>query len=237
MLKFTPDTNVLVLTGAGISAESGIRTFRDSGGLWENHRVEDVATPEAFNSNPVKVWEFYRQRYQDSISSKPNPAHFALVKLEQFLGDNFLLVTQNVDCLHIKAGSKRVLEMHGSLANCICTKCHSKLAIKDIDLTQPIPLCPFCNGILRPDIVWFGEIPHYLNIIDDALRKCSVFIIVGTSGVVYPAAGFVLTAKLMGAKTIAINLGKPDNLAYIDEFYQGKSGEILPGLVAMWIGE
>ena len=127
--------------------------------------------------------------------------------------------------------------MHGSLANCICTKCHSKLAIKDIDLTQPIPLCPFCNGFSRPDIVWFGEIPHYLSIIDDALRKCSVFIIVGTSGVVYPAAGFVLTAKLMGAKTIAINLEKPDNLAYIDEFYQGKSGEILPGLVAMWIGK
>jgi len=125
--------------------------------------------------------------------------------------------------------------MHGSLATCICTHCQSKLAIKDIDLTKSIPICPFCNGVLRPDIVWFGEIPHYLNLIDDALRNCSVFLIVGTSGVVYPAAGFVLTAKLMGAKTIAINLEKPDNLSYIDEFYQGKSGEILPGLVEQWI--
>jgi len=235
MLKLTPATKVLVLTGAGISAESGISTFRDSGGLWENHKVEDVATPEAFLANPAKVWEFYRLRYADSIAKEPNPAHLALVKLEQFLGDNFLLITQNVDCLHFKAGSKRVLEMHGSLANCICINCNSKFALKEVNYQQKIPVCPYCGGILRPDIVWFGEIPHYLNLIDDALRECSVFIIIGTSGVVYPAAGFVLTAKLMGAKTIAVNLGKPDNLVYIDEFYQGKCGEILPGLVEQWI--
>jgi len=235
MLKLTPATKVLVLTGAGISAESGISTFRDSGGLWENNRVEDVATPEAFSANPAKVWEFYRLRYEDSIAKKPNPAHYALVKLEQFLGDNFLLVTQNIDSLHFKAGSQRVLEMHGSLADCICINCDNKFALEEVNYQQKIPVCPSCGGILRPDIVWFGEIPHHLNLIDDALRECSVFIIIGTSGVVYPAAGFVLTAKLMGAKTIAVNLGKPDNLVYIDEFYQGKSGEILPGLVEQWI--
>ena len=235
MLKLTPNTKVVVLTGAGISAESGIRTFRDSDGLWEDHRVEDVATPEAFFSNPVMVWNFYRERYNDSLSRIPNPAHLALVKLENFLGDNFLLVTQNIDRLHHRAGSQRVLEMHGSLSNCLCTKCQSKLAIKDIDLNKAIPLCPYCQGFLRPDIVWFGEFPHYLDMIDDALRECSVLIVIGTSGVVYPAAGFVITAKLMGVRTVAINLEKPDNLGYIDEFYQGKSGELLPKLVDMWI--
>ena len=151
------------------------------------------------------------------------------------MGDNFLLVTQNIDSLHFKAGSQRVLEMHGSLADCICINCDNKFALKEVNYLQKIPVCPSCGGILRPDIVWFGEIPHHLNLIDDALRECSVFIIIGTSGVVYPAAGFVLTAKLMGAKTIAVNLGKPDNLVYIDEFYQGKCGEILPGLVEQWI--
>lgn len=235
MIKLTPQTKVLVLTGAGISAESGIRTFRDSDGLWENHRVEDVATPEAFAKNPVKGWQFYRERYEEAMSKLPNPAHLALVKLENFLGDNFRLVTQNIDRLHFKAGSKRVLEMHGSLANCVCTVCNSKFALTDIDFKRSVPVCSFCGGILRPDVVWFGEIPHYLNIIDEKIRESAVFIIVGTSGVVYPAAGFVISAKLMGAKTVAVNLEKPDNLHYIDEFYQGKSGEILPDLIEKWI--
>jgi NAD-dependent deacetylase len=226
----------LVLTGAGISAESGIRTFRDSGGLWEEHRVEDVASPQGFQKNPKLVWDFYKERFKNSISVNPNSAHEALKRMEDALGENFHLITQNVDGLHIKAGNRRVYEMHGSLKNCFCVSCRTRYELDEIDLSQDVPLCMKCKALLRPDIVWFGEIPYYLYEIEDKLKNCDVFIVVGTSGTVYPAAGFVMTAKLFGAKTIAVNLDRPDNLGFIDEFLQGKSGDLVPPLVEKLIG-
>ncbi|MDD5535925.1 MAG: NAD-dependent deacylase [Candidatus Cloacimonetes bacterium] len=226
----------LVLTGAGISAESGIRTFRDSGGLWEEHRVEDVASPQGFQKNPKLVWDFYKERFKNSLSVNPNSAHQALKRMEDALGENFHLITQNVDGLHIKAGNRRVYEMHGSLKNCFCVSCRTRYELDEIDLSQDVPLCMKCKALLRPDIVWFGEIPYYLYEIEDKLKNCDVFIVVGTSGTVYPAAGFVMTAKLFGAKTIAVNLDRPDNLGFIDEFLQGKSGELVPPLVEKLIG-
>ncbi|PKN73192.1 MAG: NAD-dependent protein deacylase [Candidatus Cloacimonetes bacterium HGW-Cloacimonetes-3] len=236
MKKLSPKDNIVVLTGAGISAESGIRTFRDSGGLWENHRIEDIATYSGFRKNPALVWEFYRKRWEQSKIAKPNAAHYALVELEHYFNDSFTLITQNVDGLHTKAGNLSVVEMHGSLNRCYCTSCKHGLSMEEADAKQLIPLCPICGSYLRPDIVWFGEIPISLFEIENSLKKCDVFIIIGTSGVVYPAAGFVMTAKLMGAKTIAINLESPDNLTFLDEFYKGKSGDILPGLVKEWTG-
>ena len=221
----------LFLTGAGISAESGIKTFRDNDGLWDNHRIEDVADPKAFVKDPAMVWEFYKQRYFQSLSVQPNPAHYALVKLENHIQENFHLITQNVDGLHTKAGSKRVKEMHGRLEKCFCTVCRSNFHLTEIDLAASVPSCLKCGNKLRPDIVWFTEIPYYLYEIEDLLKKCDVFVIVGTSGIVYPAAGFVMTAKLFGARTIAINLEKPENRNFIDEFYQGKSGELLPPMI------
>jgi NAD-dependent deacetylase len=236
MLKFNPQNKVVVLTGAGISAESGIRTFRDSGGLWESHRIDDVATPKGFDTDPALVWNFYRQRWHQSLTAMPNPAHYALIVLENYLQGNFTLVTQNVDGLHKKAGSKNLIEMHGSLDRCLCTKCRNRFLMQDIDQEKVIPTCELCGAKLRPDIVWFGEIPYFLFEIEKAIKECDYIMIIGTSGTVYPAAGFVMTAKLMGAHTIAINKDKPDNFSFIDEFHQGKSGEILPSLVHEWTG-
>jgi len=235
MTSITSQTKVLVLTGAGISAESGISTFRDSGGLWENHRVEDVATPDAFIRNPARVWEFYRYRWEQSCNAMPNPAHQALVTLEHKLGNRFTLITQNVDGLHSRAGNKRILEMHGSLHRAICVSCKAEYSMSEINPTLDIPHCPKCKAMLRPDIVWFGEVPYHLYEIEQLLIDCDLFIIIGTSGAVYPAAGFVMTAKLMGARTLAVNLDPPDNMSFIDTFYQGKSGELLPELVDKWL--
>lgn len=221
----------LILTGAGISAESGIRTFRDNDGLWEDHDVNEVASIDGYRRNPELVWRFYKARYAQSMEVSPNPGHYALVELEKALGDNFHIITQNVDALHIRAGNQRVIEMHGSLQDCFCESCDTHYNMADIDLSLARPLCPKCTGFLRPDIVWFGEIPYKMEQIEALLRKCDLFMVIGTSGVVYPAAGLVMTAKYLGAKTIAVNLEKPDNLSFIDEFHQGKSGEILPKLI------
>lgn len=228
---------ITVLTGAGISAESGIRTFRDSDGLWENHRVEDVASPEGFEKDPALVWDFYKARYQQSLEAMPNPAHYALKRLEEHFGQHFHLITQNVDGLHSRAGNTRVYEMHGRLAMSFCQSCGGKQEMKDLDLSQRIPACPSCGGFLRPDIVWFGEIPYYLNEIDEILKNTDFFLILGTSGVVYPAAGFVMTAKIFGATTIAVNLEEPENRRYLDEFYPGKCGELVPKIVDKLIQE
>ncbi len=235
MIQFSPSSKVIALTGSGISAESGIKTFRDSGGLWENHRIEDIASVDGFNRNSLRVWNFYKQRYTESLDCQPNPGHYALVKLEEYLGKNFTLITQNVDGLHGKAGSKHVWEIHGSLQRCYCTSCKAKYNMQEVLNELPTPTCKLCNTILRPDIIWFGEIPYFLAEIETALRNCEYLIVVGTSGIVYPAAGFVMSAKLLGAMTIGINLEKPANLSFIDEFYQGKSGDLLPELVQQWI--
>lgn len=224
-------SKILVLTGAGISAESGIRTFRASDGLWEEHNVEDVATPEGFVKDPTMVWSFYKDRYTQSLSAEPNRAHLALSRLEEHLGDDFHIITQNIDGLHTRAGNKRVYEMHGRLASCFCVACRTNYAMQDIDLDSDIPKCKRCGNMLRPDIVWFSEIPYYLYEIEELLKTSHYFLIIGTSGVVYPAAGFVMTAKLFGAHTIGINLERPDNMGFIDEFHQGKCGDLLPDIV------
>lgn len=222
---------LVVLTGAGISAESGISTFRDSGGLWEKHRVEDVASPSGFKRDPRLVWRFYKARYLQSLEVEPNPGHYALVQIEEQLGGRFTLVTQNVDGLHYRAGSQRVFEMHGRLRTAFCTACNTKKDMSELDLKLDIPICPNCQAAMRPDIVWFGEIPYYMYEIESALKDCSVLMVIGTSGAVYPAAGFVMTAKYMGARTICVNLDRPDNMIFVDEFHKGKAGEILPNLV------
>jgi len=228
---------IVVLTGAGISAESGIKTFRDYDGLWENHRVEDVATPEAFDRDPVMVWRFYKERYFQSLDVLPNAGHYALVDLEKHFGDNFLLITQNVDGLHERAGSKRVLEMHGKLLTCFCVGCKANYKMNEVDLNPEIPTCPACGKFLRPDIVWFGEMPYFLEEIYQALKKVSVFISIGTSGHVYPASYFIAMAKQNKAKTIGVNFERPENNIFIEEFHQGKAGELLPELVKEWIGD
>ncbi len=236
-IKICKNDFVVVLTGAGISAESGIKTFRDNNGLWEDHSVEEVATPEGFFKNPALVWRFYKQRYYQLADVIPNSGHFALVKLEEYLADNFLLITQNVDGLHRQAGNKRIYEMHGSLEETYCLKCKTHYPTNTINLAQDIPKCKKCNASLRPDIVWFGEMPYFLPEIDLALRKATHFITIGTSGVVYPAAQFLMLAKMNGAKTIGVNFNSPDNRNFIEEFHQGKSGELLPKLVEQWISQ
>ncbi|MDZ4182855.1 MAG: NAD-dependent deacylase [Candidatus Cloacimonadaceae bacterium] len=227
--------HIVALTGAGISAESGIKTFRDSGGLWENHSIDEVATPAGFEKNPALVWEFYKARYRNALEAKPNPGHLALAELESLLHNRFRLITQNVDGLHETAGNRHVLEMHGSLHRILCTACKTVSNISSIDLSQTIPKCRKCGGALRPDIVWFGEVPHALFEIEQLIKNCEIFLIIGTSGTVYPAAGFVMTAKVFGARTIAINLEPPHNRSLIDEFHQGKAGEILPGMISALI--
>ena len=236
-MRFSKSDKIAVLTGAGISAESGLKTFRDSDGLWENYRVEDVATPEAFRKNPKLVWKFYKLRYEQLLNAKPNPAHFALKKLEDFTENNFSLITQNVDGLHFQAGNKNVIEMHGSITRCFCIKCQNHYSLSAINLEKQIPLCQNCDGMLRPNVVWFGEIPYHLERINLILEEADYFIIIGTSGVVYPAAGFLQIAKYCGATTIGINCEKPFNFQFIDRFYEGKAGEILPDLIGKWIKE
>lgn len=213
-----------------------MKTFRDHDGLWENHNVQEVATPQAFFKDPEMVWRFYKQRYEQLVEVKPNPGHFALKKLEDFLSDNFMLITQNIDGLHELAGNKRILEMHGSLRHCFCTKCGTNYQIKEINLNPAVPICEKCNSQLRPDVVWFGEIPYYMQEIDLILKNANYFLVVGTSGTVQPAASLVYLARMQGAKTIGVNLAPPENMMFIDEFHQGKSGEILPELVKQWIG-
>ncbi len=232
--KFSKKDKVAVLTGAGISAESGIKTFRGSDGLWEKHPIEDVATPEGFRRNPELVWKFYRARISQILTVKPNAGHFALKELEDYLGDNFLLITQNIDGLHSLAGSKRVLEMHGSIHRCFCSDCGFAVPSMDIYKQENIPRCSKCSGLFRPDVVWFGEIPYQLDDIMSFLRDLDYFITAGTSGVVYPAAQFLITAKYTGAFTIGINLDPPENYRFIDEFHQGLSGKVLPELVRQW---
>ena len=191
---------IVVLTGAGISAESGVPTFRDAGGLWEGHRVEDVATPEAFARDPDTVQRFYDLRRHAVAQAMPNPAHDALARLERELDDDLLVVTQNIDDLHERAGSERVVHMHGDLLLALCQGCGRRVPV-EADLAERPP-CPECGRrMLRPDVVWFGEMPYDLDVIDEALLACDRFVAIGTSGAVYPAAGFVMTAAGAGAGT------------------------------------
>ncbi len=231
-VPITTNMKIVVLTGAGISAESGVPTFREKGGIWEKYDVMSVATPEAFETDPRLVWRFYNERRKQAKSVQPNPAHHALARLEQFLPDgNFALITQNVDDLHRKAGSKNPHHMHGELAKVRCTRCQSVR-----EATEDLPELPHCQcgGLLRPHVVWFGEMPLDMDSLYQLVEECNLFLVVGTSGVVQPAASFVAHAKRCGAVTIGVNLEIPENRGYIDHFYQGKAGEVLPKLVEHW---
>src|SRR5688572_11753045 len=191
--------SIVVLTGAGISAESGIKTFRDNNGLWENHRVEDVCTPEAFTRNPELVQQFYNARRRQLVAeAKPNPAHAALADFERNFGGDFILITQNVDDLHERAGSRNLRHMHGELLKARCSK--TQIVVPwTANITADTP-CPCCSktGLLRPHIVWFGEMPLFMDEIEAALSRCDLFVSIGTSGQVYPAAGFVQMAAAYG---------------------------------------
>ena len=226
---------VVILTGAGISAESGIQTFRASDGLWENHRIEDVATPHAWQRDPGLVWGFYQGRRRQLLEVEPNPAHEALVELEQYL-DDFLLVTQNVDDLHSRAGSMKLIHMHGELQKLRCETCGDVIvAMDEAHLQEEYVACLSCQDQrLRPHIVWFHEMPLRMREIDVAVADCDVFIAIGTSGHVYPAAGLLGIAQACGAHCIGVNLDPPQNVDLFDEFHQGKAGELLPELIQKW---
>ena len=224
---------IVILTGAGISAESGLKTFRDGNGLWENHRIEDVATPEAFARDPQIVYTFYNQRRAQLQSPQvfPNAAHKALTRLEQKIGNNCIIVTQNVDNLHERAGSKNVLHMHGQLNAARCCKSNQVFEItEDFDQASQCHCCQPPQR-LRPNIVWFGEIPLFMPVITKALMDADIFLSIGTSGNVYPAAGFVQEAADNGATTIEINLHAGANNDLFDQHIQGLATETVPHYV------
>lgn len=231
-----PALSIFVLTGAGVSAESGLGTFRDRGGLWSRFDPMKLATPEAFARDPDLVHEFYNLRRRGVIEAEPNAAHFALARLEQGVrerGGEFFLCTQNVDDLHERAGSQAVTHIHGELLKARCLACDSVTPWRE-DITTQTP-CPHCKqtGGMRPDIVWFGEIPRKLDAIESALLGSELFVAIGTSGAVYPAAGYVAQAKQFAIRTCELNLEPSDNAASFDEARYGKASEIVPA----WVDE
>jgi len=227
---------VAVLTGAGVSQESGLRTFRDAQvGLWAQYRPEELATPEAFARNPKLVWDWYALRREKARLAQPNPGHFALVEMEKHVSD-FTLITQNVDGLHRKAGSVKVLELHGNLQRVKCSMCGEPTTAWD-ESSPEVPQCPRCGGLLRPDVVWFGEsLPlAELEVAFKAARTCDVFFSIGTSGLVQPAASLAYAAQNKGALVVEINAEPTPLTEKVDFFLQGKSGEVLPALVqSVW---
>lgn len=221
---------IVVLTGAGISAESGLQTFRATDGLWYSHRISDVATPDGFARDPALVHQFYDQRRADALAAVPNAAHLALARLER-VDPGLAIVTQNVDDLHERAGSSRVIHLHGELNSALCRSCGSR-----VPWTAPLgdrPACPSCGlPTLRPDIVWFGEAVYYLDEIEAATRACRLFVVIGTSGVVYPAAGLAALARAHGALTILLNLEDQDGGFGYDDVRLGPASEVVPAWVA-----
>ena len=223
--------NIVILTGAGISAESGIDTFRAgaNGGpsLWEQHRVEDVATPEGFARDPELVLRFYDMRRAAIQTKEPNPAHFALAQLDAEWAGELLIVTQNVDDLHERAGARRVLHMHGEHLNAWCSSCDVRSPWTASLIERPP--CPVCAArTLRPDVVWFGEMPYRMDEIYAALRTCDLFVSIGTSGAVYPAAGFVQNAVELGAETLELNLERSQGSGMFHETRLGPASELVP---------
>ena len=223
-------SSIVILTGAGISAESGIDTFRDAGGLWEQHKVEDVATPEGFARNPDLVLGFYDMRREALARVQPNDAHRALARLEREYSGDLLLVTQNVDDLHERGGSGQVLHMHGELKSALCQSCEMRFAW-DAPMSDR-PKCIICQAPrLRPDVVWFGEMPFQMERIYAALSTCDVFVSIGTSGAVYPAAGFVQEARASGAATLELNLEPSEGTHHFVDARHGPAGELVPAWV------
>jgi len=224
--------SLFVLTGAGISAESGLPTFRASDGLWAGHRVEDVCTPEALEQNPALVWQFYSERRAQGQKADPNPAHIALANLERQLGDRFFLCTQNVDDLHERAGSTRLVHMHGELAKSRCEQECGHPPIEDRAVYKSLAEVGHCacGARLRPHIVFFGEIPLEMDRIQREISKASLMLVVGTSGSVYPAANFVHWSRQNGARTVYLGPEPPLNASAFTHVVEGKAGETLSGL-------
>ena len=228
---------IVVLTGAGISAESGIDTFRDKGGVWTKVRLEDVATPEGYARDPEKVLAFYNQRRTDMLDVKANAAHIALARLEKDLpqkidGASVTIVTQNVDDLHEKAGSETVIHMHGELAKAWCAACDWRGEwLVDMETQTPCPQCAQ-KGQVRPDVVWFGEVPYHMDTIYQKLGMCDLFVSIGTSGEVYPAADFVQEANMCGARTLELNLQPSYGASSFDESDYGPATQVVP----RWVG-
>ena len=228
-MHLLPDDRLFVLTGAGISADSGLATFRGSGGLWNGYAIEDVATPEAWRKDPVLVWRFYSMRRREASAAKPNAAHLALASAEKGMGDRFYLCTQNVDDLHERAGSCRILHMHGTLFQSRCVRCGHVFADSTFyESATDLPQCDRCGASVRPSIVWFGEVPLGLDDIHRELASATVLLVVGTSGSVYPAAGFVYTATQRGIRTIYVGPEMPLNADAFDEVVLGTATEALP---------
>ncbi|MBU7579234.1 MAG: NAD-dependent deacylase [Porphyrobacter sp.] len=227
--------SIVILTGAGISAESGIDTFRSAGGLWEQHRVEDVATPEGFARNPNLVLNFYDMRRAALAGVVPNPAHAALARLEREFAGDLLLVTQNVDDLHERGGSARVLHMHGELKSALCQSCETRSPWHGPMIERPP--CPVCRApTLRPDVVWFGEMPYEMGRIYAALERCDLFVSIGTSGAVYPAAGFVQEARSAGARALELNLERSEGSRFFHETRLGPASALVPAWVEEVLG-
>jgi NAD-dependent deacetylase len=233
MLEIIPTDHVFILTGAGVSAESGIPTFRGAGGLWRNYRIEEVASPYAWQRDPRLVWEFYSMRRRVAAEARPNPAHFALAHLQEKLGDHLFLCTQNVDNLHEQAGAASVVHMHGELFKSRCDRC-DRPPFADASTYDPpaeLPRCD-CGGKIRPHICWFGEVPFEMDHIYGALDDCTLFLAIGTSGVVEPAASFVAHCRNR-ARTVYVGPEEPANRRAFNECYLGKAGEVLPELFAI----
>jgi len=229
-MRISPASSIVVLTGAGISAESGLATFRGSDGLWANHRIEDIATPEGFLRDPALVHRFYNERRAQLAEVRPNAAHLALAELERGWPGGFLLVTQNVDDLHDRAGSRNLVHMHGELAKSRCARC-GEVFLWAGETSQDMP-CPACGRhAVRPHIVWFGEMPLEMDRIGTALERCGLFIAIGTSGNVYPAAGFVAAAG-QGAQTLELNLEPSLVSDAFAEHRQGPATQLVPEMVS-----
>jgi NAD-dependent deacetylase len=233
MAVMSPVRNIVVLTGAGISAESGLATFRGPDGLWDGHRVRDVCTPEALRANPELVHDFYDTRRSALATVEPNPAHLALARLDAVWPGELLIVTQNVDDLHERAGARRLIHMHGELLSGWCRACDGRCRWTGPMGTQAS--CPQCGaiGAVRPDIVFFGEMPYRMEAIDAALARADLFLSVGTSGAVYPAAGYVRAARWHGARTLELNLEPSEGSLFFDETRLGPAGELVPP----WVDE
>lgn len=227
--------SIVVLSGAGISAESGIATFRGPGGLWEGHRVEDVCTPAALARDAALVHRFYDLRRAALADVVPNAAHLALARLDAEWPGELLIVTQNVDDLHERAGARRLLHMHGELGSALCAHCGERRAWAGA--LPPGTVCAACGAAaMRPDIVFFGEMPYHMDAIEDALARADLFVSIGTSGAVYPAAGFVRTARYHGAQTLELNLDPSDGSIHFHESRMGRAGDLVPAWVDSLLG-